>query len=193
MLKKLGLSLFAIGLTAVSALAISGNQLGFPIIDGASYCSSYGNNSVCNNTVAAGPALTGDETIIANTNIGSGSAAPQTALIDVTTLGAGPYQYNAPASGATLTLTGKQRRLIVEPSTTIAALTVVFPASTELTDNQLMGLCTTQIVTALTVTAGSGTTVLNKPTAMVVPVTTGNGSCVEWVYRATNTSWYRVQ
>lgn len=193
MLKKLGLSLFAVSLTAVAALAISGNQLGFPIIDGASYCSSYGNNSVCNNTVDAGPALTGDETIIANTNIGSGSAAPQTALIDITTLGAGPYQYAAPSSGATLTLTAKQRRLIVEPSTTIAALTVVFPASTGLTDNQLMGLCTTQIVTALTVTAGSGTTVLNKPTALLVPVATGAGSCVEWVYRATNTSWYRVQ
>ena len=42
-------------------------------------------------------------------------------------------------------------------------------------------------------TAGSGTTVNNKPTALLVPVTTGGASCVEWVYRATNTTWYRVQ
>lgn len=192
MLKKLGLSLFAICFTAIAALAISGNQLGFPIIDGASYCSSYGNNSVCSNTVAAGPALTGDETLIVNTNIGGG-ASPQTALIDITTLGAGPYQYAAPSTGETLTLTAKQRRLIIEPSTTLATLGVTFPASTGLTDAQLMGVCTTQIVTALTVTAGSGTTVNNKPTALLVPVATGAGSCVEWVYRATNTTWYRVQ
>lgn len=192
MLKKIGLSLFALISTIVIANAISGNQLGFPVINGASYCSSYGNNNVCNNTVAAGPALTGDETLIVNTNI-SGGASPQTALVDVTTLGAGPYQYAAPATGETLTLTAKQRRLIIEPSTTLATLGITFPASTGLTDGQLMGACTTQIVTALTVTAGSGTTVNNKPTALLVPVTTGGASCVEWVYRATNTTWYRVQ
>ncbi len=191
MLKKIGLSLFALISTIVIANAISGNQLGLPLVDGASYCSSY-TNSTCSNTVAAGPALTGDETIIANTNI-SGGASPQTVVIDVTTLGAGPYQYAAPATGETLTLTAKQRRLIIEPSTTLATLGITFPASTALTDAQLMGVCTTQIVTALTVTAGSGTTVNNKPTALLVPVTTGGASCVEWVYRATNTTWYRVQ
>lgn len=191
MLKKIGLSLFALISTIVIANAISGNQLGFPIINGASYCSSY-TNSTCSNTVAAGPALTGDETLIVNTNIGGG-ASPQTALVDVTTLGAGPYQYNAPLTLAELTLTGKQRRLILEPAGTIGNLQVTFPASTELTDGQLMGLCTTQIVTALTLNAGSGTTILNKPTALLVPVATGAGSCVEWVYRVTNTTWYRVQ
>ena len=87
MLKKIGLSLFALVSTIVIANAISGNQLGFPIINGASYCSSY-TNSTCSNTVAAGPALTGDETLIVNTNI-SGGASPQTALIDITTLGTG--------------------------------------------------------------------------------------------------------
>jgi hypothetical protein len=191
MLKKIGLGFAALVSTIAIANAISGNQLGLPIIGGASYCSSF-TNANCSNTVAAGPAMTGSETIIANTNIGGG-ASPQTGLIALPSLGAGPYQYNAPSTGATLTLTGVQRRLIVEPSTTIAGLTVVFPASTALTDAQLMGLCTTQIVTALTVTAGSGTTVLNKPTAMLVPVTTGGASCVEWVYRQSNTTWYRVQ
>jgi hypothetical protein len=83
--------------------------------------------------------------------------------------------------------------LILEPAGTIAALTVVWPAATGLTDGQLMGICTTQIVTALTTTNGAGATVLNAPTALLVPVATGAGSCVEWVYRVTNTSWYRVQ
>lgn len=193
MLKKLGLSLLAIISTVIVANAISGNQLGFPVVGGASYCSSYGNGGVCSNTVAAGPTIsTGNETIIANTNL-SGGASPQTVLFPISILGSGPYQYNAPLTGASLTLTAKQRRLILEPAGTIATLEVAFPTAATLSDNQLMGLCTTQIVTALTLTAGSGTTILNKPTALLVPVTTGAGSCVEWVYRQSNTSWYRVQ
>ena len=85
--------------------------------------------------------------------------------------------------------------MLIQPAGTIAAFTVVFPAATTLTeaDGQLFGLCTTQIVTALTVTAGAGTTVSNAPTALLVPVATGAGSCVEWIYRLSNTTWYRVQ
>ena len=193
MLKKIGLSLLAVIATVGVAFAISGNQLGYPIVGGASYCSSYGNGSVCKNTVVAGPTITtGNETILGNTNL-SGGATPQTVLFPISILGSGPYQYNAPLTGASLTLTAQQRRLILEPAGTIATLAVTFPAASTLSDNQLMGLCTTQIVTALTLTEGSGTTILNKPTALLVPVATGAGSCVEWVYRQSNTSWYRVQ
>lgn len=156
-------------------------------------CLSYGNNSVCNQYRPAGPtAITGNETVPADTNLANG-ANPQTVRIDITSLGAGPYQYAAPATGETLTLTAAQRRLIINPSTTLAALTVAFPAATALKDNQLMGLCSTQIVTTLTLTAGAGSTILNGPTALAVPPATGAGTCYEWVYRVTNTSWYRVQ
>ena len=156
-------------------------------------CLSLGNGGVCNQYRPAGPtALTGNETVPADTNLANG-ANPQTVRIGLPNLGAGPYQYAAPLTGASLTLTAQQRRLVLEPAGTIAALTVVFPAATTLVDNQLMGLCTTQIVTALTLTAGSGTTILNGPTALLVPVATGAGSCVEWIYRSANTSWYRVQ
>lgn len=193
MLKKIGLSLFALVSTVLIANAISGNQLGFPIVGGASYCASYGNGGVCNSTIAAGPTITtGNETILGNTNLSNGQS-PQTVLFPVSILGAGPYQYSAPSTGATLTLTAQQRRLIVAPTTTLATLAVVFPAASALSDNQLMGLCSTQIVTALTLTAGSGTTILNGPTALAVPPATGAGTCYEWVYRQTNTSWYRVQ
>lgn len=193
MLKKLGLSVFA--LVAAVGLAFAGGAFqGFPLVggDGATNCLSFGNNGVCNQFQPAGPAaLTGNETFIADTNIqGSGVA---TVAIDVTSIGAGPYQYNAPLTGASLTLTAQQRRLVLEPAGTIAALTVVFPSSTGLIDNQLMGICSRQIITALTITNGAGTTVLDPPTALTAPLTTGAASCVEWVYRITNTSWYRVQ
>lgn len=200
---KSRLKIAATALAAVvvaSAIAYADGYFpAFPIVGGASYCASQvtagppGTTAVCANTVPAGPtALTGNETIIADTHLGSGQQ-PQTVAIDITTLGAGPYIYNAPLTGASITLTAQTRRLILEPAGTIAALTVVWPAAAGLTDNQLMGICTRQIVTALTTTNGSGATVLDAPTALLVPVTTGAASCVEWVYRVANTSWYRVQ
>lgn len=191
MFKKLGLSLAALLATVGIVIAAGSFTQNLPIIGSPSYCGST-ENTTCVLTVPAGPALTGNETIPVDTNLAAG-AGPASVAVDVTSLGAGPYQYNAPLTGASLTLTAQQRRLIIEPAGTIAALTVVFPAAAGLVDTQLMGICTTQVVTALTTTAGSGTTILNAPTALLVPVATGAGSCVEWVYRQTNTSWYRVQ
>lgn len=194
MLTKTKMGLAAFALVAFAGLAFgqgSGFWSNWPVVSGASYCATT-TNGVCTATVPAGPtALTGNETLPANTGVGNGATA--NVLIKPASIGAGPYAYNAPLTGASITVAGTTRRLILEPAGTIAALTVVMPAAADLTDNQLFGLCTTQIVTALTVTAGSGTTVLNAPTAMLVPVATGAGSCVEWVYRVTNTSWYRVQ
>lgn len=166
----------------------------YPIVGGSSYCASKVNN-VCNSTIAAGPTvLTGNETIPADTGLTSGQV-PQTVLIPVGRLGAGPTTYNTPVTTASITITANTRRLIVTPAGTIAEMTLVFPTSTLLAnaDNQLFGFCTTQIISALTVTAGSGTTVSNAPTAMLVPVATGAGSCVEWIYRLSATTWYRVQ
>lgn len=193
MLKKLSYALIGLIATAGIAAYAAGAFQGYPLIGDTTgtTCLSTGNNGVCNQTRPAGTSqITGNEQIPADT----GSAnQPFTVLIPSSSLGAGPYAYNAPLTGASITVTSPTRRLILEPAGTIAALTVVMPAATALNDNQLFGLCTTQIVTALTVTAGSGTTVLNAPTAMLVPVATGGASCVEWVYRQSNTSWYRVQ
>lgn len=193
MLKKLGLTLVALLATAGIAAYAAGAFQGYPLIGDTTgtTCLSAGNNAVCNQTRPAGTSqITGNEQIPADTG---SSSQPFTVLIPSSSLGAGPYAYNAPLTGATIAVTSPTRRLILEPAGTIATLTVTLPVSTTLNDNQLFGLCTTQIVTALTVTAGSGTTVLNAPTALLVPVATGAGSCVEWVYRQSNTSWYRVQ
>ena len=153
----------------------------------------YFTNNVCSQYRPAGPtALTGLETVPADTNAANG-AQPQTIRVPIIAMNAGPYQYNAPLTGASITVLPTSRRLMLEPAGTIAALTVVFPAATALQDNQTFGLCSRQVVTALTITNGSGATVLDPPTALTAPVTTGGASCVEWVYRAANTSWYRVQ
>lgn len=185
----------AAALLIVSGAAIAGLwNTTYPRVGGAAYCASY-NNGVCSQTIAAGPTtLTGNETIPADTNLGSGQQ-PQTVLVPIGKLGAGKTTYNVPVTTDSVTIDAQTRQLVIIPAGTIAAFTLVFPAATTLTeaDGQRFGFCTTQIVTTLTTTAGAGTTVLNAPTAMLVPVATGAASCVEWIYRLSNTTWYRVQ
>lgn len=192
LIAKISLASLAVVISGFALAGIWNNT--FPIIGGASYsCGSV--NAVSNCTIAAGPTvLTGSELIPADTGLASGQN-PQTALIPVGRLGAGPTTYNTPVTTDSVTITNNTRRLIITPAGTIAAFTLVFPASTTLTaaDGQLFGFCTTQIVTTLTITAGAGTTISNGPTAMLVPVATGGASCVEWIYRLSNTTWYRVQ
>jgi hypothetical protein len=196
MLKKLGLTFFALISTVLIANAISGNQLGFPVIGGPSYCSSYGNNSVCSNTVAAGPALTGSETIVANTNAAGGV---QTGLLSLPAIGAGALVVSTPTTGTTITVDAVTRQLIVAPTTTIAALGVTLPsAASTMYNGQRIGVCGTQIVTAVTMTAGTGNTFGSTVTsqAMLVPVVTGGASCMEWIYSKTSDAagiWYRTQ
>lgn len=183
-----------LGVVGFTVAAYAAMWTGLPIINGLSYCSTLVNNS-CTNTVPAGPALTGSELIPADTQLSQGRN-PATAYLSQQALGTGPYVYNAPLTAASITLTNLTRQLIVEPAGTIAALTVVFPAASTLVDNQRLGICTTQIVTALTLTAGIGTTISNGPTALQVPVATGAASCPEWIYRqltASTGTWYRTQ
>jgi hypothetical protein len=195
MLKKLLLTSTALIFTAAAALAISGNQIGFPIVGGASYCGSFGNGGVCNQTTPAGPAaVTGNETIIANTNLPNGQN-PQTVLMNMADLNALPYLYVAsPPSAGSTTLTSTVGQLILDPTTTLASYTVVFPAATTLIDGQKLGICTTQTLSSLTLTAGAGSTISLATTVMNIPVTNGaDASCAKWQYVLSATKWFRVQ
>lgn len=185
-----------LAIIALFAVGIANAQMGtfapnFPIIGGNSYCSSTV-NATCVNTVPAGPAVTGAETVPADTGATQG-VQPQSGKFSILTLGGGTLDYSAPVTGDTTTAAYTTRQVIVNPAGTIANLTLVTPASTNLLNGQRLGFCTTQIITTLTTTAGSGTTLSNAPTAMLVPVATGAASCVEWIYRTANTTWYRVQ
>jgi hypothetical protein len=184
----------AAAVVACASLAVVAQTFApnFPIVGGSSYCSQTTNAS-CVNTVPAGPAMTGNETVPADTNVAGNASVPTAVKITLPALGAGTLDYYVSVNGDTVTATGQTRQLIIKPAGTIAGLTVVFPAATALINGQRLGLCTTQIVTTLTTTAGSGTTVSNAPTALLVPVATGAGSCVEWIYRTADTTWYRTQ
>ena len=85
MLKKIGLSVLAVGLTTSLALG-AGYFSGLPIVGdpGGTTCLSYGNNGVCNQYSPAGPSgLTGEELVPADT----GTNNPATILIPSGLLG----------------------------------------------------------------------------------------------------------
>jgi hypothetical protein len=195
---KLKIALASFALIAFAGIASGQYWPSLPIVGGSSYCSSYGNNNTCTNTVPAGPALTGNETIPADTNLANGSQ-PQSVKIGLPALGAGKLVINTPVTTDVINVDAQTSQLIVTPAGTIAALTVNLPAaSSGMYNGQRVGLCGTQIVTALTMGAGTGnsfgTTVTSQ--AMLVPVVTGAASCMEWIYSKTSDTagvWYRVQ
>lgn len=193
---KLTRGLLAVVLSVgFAGFAVAGGMFNnLPVVGGAAYCALYaGDGTTCVGNVPAGPsALTGSEKIPADTSLPNGQS-PQTVYVDVSSLGAGPTQYSAPLTGASITVAPGTRQVIVEPAGTIAALTLVMPAAATLTEGQRFGFCSTQAITALTITDGAGATVQNKPTAMTIPLTTGAASCVQWVYVAAQAKWYRVQ
>lgn len=185
----------AVALLGVTTAAYADGMFAkLPIVSGAAYCALFAGDGVtCAGNVPAGPTvLTGNERIPADTRL-SGGVSPQTVLISPATLNAGPSQYSVPVTTNSITILPTTRQVIVDPAGTIAALTLVTPAAAALVDNQRIGFCSTQIITTLTVTAGTGVTVKNAPSAMLVPVATGAASCIEWMYVASQAALYRVQ
>lgn len=196
-MKRLAYSVLAIfALGAVGAIAQQWPNI--PVLGGPSYCGSTTNN-VCVQTVPAGPAMTGLETVPADTNNATtGSASPQTVKVPITSMGAGVTVVTTPVTGDTITVASTTRQLIVTPAGTIAALTVNLPAaSASMVTGQRIGICGTQIVSTLTSGAGTGNTFsTTAPTAMLVPVVTGAASCFEYVYVKTSATvgiWHRTQ
>jgi len=90
-----------------------------------------------------------------------------------------------PVTGATVTMTADQRYQAIAPAGTIAALTLVLPPSP--VNSQVMSAGSSQIVTALTVSAGTGAaTIVGAPTAFAA------GSGFAMVYQSSNNTWYRT-
>jgi hypothetical protein len=93
------------------------------------------------------------------------------------------YAYSAPGAGATVTAVAEERRRVIDPAGTLAALTVTLPPSP--LDGDTYELMTSQALTALTVDAPGGASV-NGGSSLL----TANGGA-SWLYRAANTTWYR--
>ena len=155
-------------------------------------CESTGNNGVCNQFQPFGPTtLTGNEYIPADTG-NPGGQNPQTVTVPIILLGAGNTNYSTPLTGTTVTVAPTDSTVLVEPAGTIAALTVALPAAATLKDGQTLRVVSTQNITALTMTPGTGSTMANPgATALTVSGTTAYN--YEFMYRVATAKWYRIQ
>jgi hypothetical protein len=93
-------------------------------------------------------------------------------------------EYNVPVTGFSYTGANTTGILVLDPAGVLATGTIVMPAAP--TSNQKFTICSTQVITALTVSPNIGQTVLGAITTIAA-----NGYA-SWVYRSTNTTWYRI-
>lgn len=94
-----------------------------------------------------------------------------------------PFRVEVPLTGFSITL-DRNPILVLNPAGTLATGTVTLPTAPA--DGHEVAIISTQTQTALTVTAGTGDTIANAPTALVA--LTG----VRLGYKASELKWYRL-
>lgn len=96
------------------------------------------------------------------------------------------YQYDAPTTGATVTVSVGKSRVVLDPAATISTLTVTLPTGTGLEDGTIIDIGTTAQVTTLTVSSGSTV----KPSATY---TLYAGTGVQYFWHKTESTWYKLK
>lgn len=195
MFKKLGLGLAILVISAVNAFAggafnqypeigTTQNTVNPPGPGYSTVCTSFGNNNVCNQYQPwYGPTVPPLAYVPADTGL-PGGQNPQTVTIPATLMGA-TTQDAAPLTGTTVTMNTGVVKLLLDPAGTIAALTVVMPTlANGLLDGQELQVSSTQTVTSLTFTPGTGVTV-----ASTNPTTVGPNAPVNLIYHAATAKW----
>ena len=181
-MKKIALLALALVLGSSSAYA-GGTFPTVPIAGGSAYnCSSGNGVQTC--TVPAGPSVTGNELMPADTSL-TGGLYPQTVLIPLNQVRAATYAQSTPVTGFSITVPATTTIEQITPAGTLATGTFVFP--TAAVDGQRLRIFSSAIVTALTLTAGTGQTIVGGVTALAA------NTPVEYVYSLSTLTWYRIQ
>ena len=101
----------------------------------------------------------------------------------------GPYTYSTPSTGGTVAMTTPQvtpwQFAIINPAGTLANLAVTLPACNAAADAYVAVFGSDQIITALTVSAASGS-VVGQGSSLAV----GGGET--FICRGSATTWYRI-
>ena len=98
-------------------------------------------------------------------------------------LSAETLQYSAPVAAATVTVAAATTALVMEPAGTLATLTVALPAGTE---GKQVKIASTQEISALTLTANGGDTIVHAPTTMLID------TVFALIFRASTSKWYKI-
>jgi hypothetical protein len=204
-MKRLRLLAVVGALTALAVPAIAaGLWWGFPVIGGATYCTSYSlypttatvpgtlpTANQCNIFAPAGPtATTGAEMIPVDTGVTQGTTS---AYLPVPSAASGAYQY---IDGRTVLIAGPYTvsnnitNVLVESTTTIATLTLTMPAAPY--NGQIVRVGSVNTVTAFWPLANTGQT-LKGPVPTVITASTTAPEGYAWVYNGPVAAWYRVQ
>lgn len=93
------------------------------------------------------------------------------------------YSLQTPTTGFSITPSNITGNLILAPAGTLATGTVTMAAAP--IDGQRFTLCSTQIITALTVSPNAGQTIVGAPTTLAV------GGFASWIYLVSTSTWYR--
>lgn len=108
-----------------------------------------------------------------------------TLITSPTIRGGNKFVRVTPTTGATIVLSENDDSLLTDHAATIAALTVTLPAAPK--DQQTVRVTSVlAAITALTLTPGSGKSVVGAPAAMAA------GGSFSLVYSAVGSSWYRL-
>lgn len=155
-------------------------------------CGGYGVNATTSTTniysVAQYLALNASGNYSSNVKLGGlnvGGPVAGTTLTNTAQSIDKAYTYTAPASGATVTIASGTQTALIDPSATLAALTVTLPACNTAYDGSLVRLTSTKAVTALTLSASSGSV---SPAATALSAGAGHA----YLCRGANTTWYAL-
>ena len=91
---------------------------------------------------------------------------------------------NVPVTGFTLTIGNAVSTQILNPAGTLATGTVTMCATPA--DGQCVYVCSSQAITALTVSPNSGQTLINAPSTLAL------GSGFGYIYDTASTTWFRL-
>lgn len=95
------------------------------------------------------------------------------------------FDFQSPVTGFTYTVPAGVVGTAFTPAGTLSSGTIIMPVNP--VDGMTINISSSQTITSLTHNANTGQTILN-------PLTTiSAGGAAAWLYRISNTTWYRVQ
>lgn len=95
------------------------------------------------------------------------------------------YDYQAPTTGFSYTFAAGTNVLLMNPAGTLATGTITMPSAPA--DGMTITISTTQEITALTLNGNTGQSIGGSQVARLPA-----NSAMQFVYRLTNTTWYRI-
>lgn len=190
-------AMFLVG--GIAAAFAGGLWMGFPIVGvpANTNCESYGNNGVCNQYTPAGPAAIPNSALIpADTGLSNGQN-PQTIRVPITIFAQGLGTAQVVTTNASVVMTDGVSTLISNQGTVTIA-SIKLPPNPK--DNQLVRIANagSGVLTITAIAVGTtGQSIVGTAPASLAILTNNAAAAAEnnatYVYKAANTSWYRIQ